>query len=109
MIVTTTGRNIHPEWIEAMVLADPRIARCAVIDGGPRPRAVLVPADDWLLTLPSSTVDAHVAALCASAPGYATPESTVVIAEAELRRCDLVTANGRLRRRAIDDYVKDSL
>ena len=32
--MTSYGRNVSPEWIEAMLLADPRFAACAVIGHG---------------------------------------------------------------------------
>ena len=51
LIVSSFGRNISPEWIEAMILDDPRIALCAVAGRGePHLTAVLVPSShgkDW--------------------------------------------------------------
>jgi long-chain acyl-CoA synthetase len=103
LIVTSTGRNIHPEWIESMLLADPRVGRCAVVAGGAHPRAVLVPAGP----LPSGNLDDFVATLCASAPDYARPRDCVAMPLADLARHGLITANGRLRRRAIQTFLEE--
>jgi long-subunit acyl-CoA synthetase (AMP-forming) len=108
VIVTGEGRNIHPESIEAMVMGDPRIAQCAVVDGGELPVAVVVPAKTGFKRSIRSTLDAHVAGLCAAAPDYAVPVRTVVVEERELKRRNLVTSNGRLRRRAIAQYLREA-
>ena len=107
MIVTTTGRNIQPEWIETMILADRRIARCAVVDGGSYPRAVLVAADPRLAEADAGTIDALVARLTAAAPEYARPQANRLVSEAMLHRQHWITANGRLQRRAIAAYYKE--
>ena len=45
LIVTSYGRNISPEWIEAMVLGDLRIAYCAGVGHGePHLTAVIIPS-----------------------------------------------------------------
>ncbi len=107
VIVTTTGRNIHPEWIEPMILSDPRISRCAVIDGGSHPRAVLVPAKGRFAGVSQSDIDALVDQLCAEAPDYARPRANLLMPETLLQQEGLITSNGRLRRPAIAAYLKE--
>ena len=104
VIVTSLGRNIHPEWIESLLLADRRILRCAVVDGGSHPRAVVVaaPGATW-----SEDIDSVVGGLCAEAPDYARPRHSVILSEVELVRHGLITSNGRLRRRAIRTYLRE--
>ena len=34
LIVTASGRNISPEWVEAMVMSDPRVAACVALGHG---------------------------------------------------------------------------
>lgn len=102
IIVTSTGRNIHPDWLESMLLADRRILRCAVVHGGSHPRAVIVPTG---MTPWAEDVNDVVARLCAEAPDYARPRNSVVMSEAELARHGLITSNGRLRRRAIHSHL----
>ncbi len=104
MIVTSLGRNVHPEWIEAMVLADPRIARCILTGGGPYPLAVLVPSPagrDWFARADAGMIDALIAETCSAAPDYARPARHIVSDEADLIRNGLLTPNGRPRRDVI--------
>ncbi len=104
VIVTSAGRNLHPEWIEAMLLEDPRLARCAVVAGGSHPRAVLVPARQDLLS--AAEVEPLVARLTAAAPDYARPRRNLLMSDADLLHRGLMTGGGRLRRRAIAAYLE---
>ena len=106
MIVTAKGRNIHPEWIESMLLADLRIGRCAVLNGGDHPRAVLVPSDPQLQGADDAAIQSLVLDLTAAAPDYARPRRNLVLPDTLLRQHDLITGNGRLRRRAITAYLE---
>jgi long-subunit acyl-CoA synthetase (AMP-forming) len=104
IIVTAAGRNLHPEWIEAMILKDPRVARCAVVDGGGHPRALLVPADG---AGDLGDPDLLVGTLTAEAPAYARPRSSLTMTGEMLARHGLITPTGRLRRRAIATHLED--
>lgn len=111
VIVTSEGRNIHPEWIESMLLADPRIGHCAAVSGGNRPLVVLVPparGGEWLAEASPQDVSALVAELCVSAPDYARPGEIRVMQAPALWSLNLMTTNGRLRRKAIASYVKEN-
>ena len=45
LIVTSLGRNVSPEWIETMLLADPRVGLCMVLGHGePQMSALIVPS-----------------------------------------------------------------
>ena len=109
VIVTSTGRNIHPEWIEGYLLSDPRISRCAVIGGGTHPHAVVVPAGDGLEQLSTPDLLALSSALCAEVPAYAHPKRVTVLSDSYLHQHGLITTNGRLRRRAIANHLAESL
>ena len=109
VVVTTTGRNIHPEWIESLLLSDPRIARCAIVGGGTHPHAVLVPANDWLAQATLEQRNALIAELCAEAPAYARPARTTVLSDSLVRQHNLITGNGRLRRRAIAAHLAETV
>lgn len=106
LLVTPAGRNVVPEWIEALVTADPGLARCVLVGGSAAgPTAILVPHDRRLAAYQALTpraLAAHVAALVASAPAYARPARCLVVPDAELRRQGLLTDNGRPRRAAIE-------
>lgn len=106
VVVTATGRNIHPEWIEPMLLADPAIRHCAVIAGQSGLKAVLVPADaaaprdadHWLPRL---------RALTAAAPAYAQPAEAAILSAAFALTHSLFTPDGRPRRRRIAHILSE--
>lgn len=111
VIITSEGRNIHPEWIESMLLADPRIGHCAAIPNGRRPLVVLVPparGGDWLADASPEDLSGLVADLCVSAPGYARPGEIRVMRSSDLLSLNLMTTNGRLRRKAVASYLKEA-
>ncbi|WP_336980754.1 AMP-binding protein [Altererythrobacter fulvus] len=95
LIVTSFGRNISPEWIEASLAARPEIAQAMVYgDGLPAPEALLVPAS------PVADLSAAVAAVNAQLPPYARIarwRETAHFTPGNGR----LTGNGRLRRKEI--------
>jgi heme oxygenase len=106
VVVTAQGRNVHPEWIEPMLLADPDVARCAVIAGQSGIKAVVVPSpaaprrtnEDWL---------ARLRPLAASAPAYAQPAEVAVLPAAFAHQHSLFTLDGRPRRRRIAQILSE--
>ncbi|HTN15904.1 MAG TPA: AMP-binding protein [Sphingomonadaceae bacterium] len=95
LIVTSFGRNISPEWIEASLVARPEIARALVYgDGLPAPEALLVPAS------PGADIAAAVEAVNATLPGYAKIAKWREAAHFTPANGQL-TGNGRLRRKEI--------
>jgi long-subunit acyl-CoA synthetase (AMP-forming) len=104
LIVTALGRNIAPEWVETTLLSDSALAFCVVADTGEaRPGVVIVPA-------PGVSRDAARAAARRAAgalPEYARPGRMVVTARAALARDGLLSPNGRPRRRAFADWLRD--
>lgn len=101
VIVTGFGRNVNPEWIEALVLADPRIARAVLMGHG----AAGVVLAIWLAAPAEATfdVDARIADLTASAPPYARPLATIVAGPGDVSPT-LFTASGRPRRAALASH-----
>ncbi len=95
LIVTSFGRNISPEWVEAALLAQPGIAQVMVHgDGKPSPEALLVPAS------PSADLAQAVAAANATLPAYARIANWREVPHFTPMNGQL-TGNGRLRRDAI--------
>jgi len=95
LIVTSHGRNIAPEWLEAELAASPDIAQVMVYgDGLPAPEALIVPAR------PDSDLGAAVAAVNVRLPAYARIARWQEAAHFTPGNGRL-TGNGRLRRRAI--------
>lgn len=105
LIVTANGRNIAPEWIETMLLADPRIARCVLIATGNGELGLLLEASmlgaTWLAKADARRLHDFVAGLLPDVPAYATPRRIVALAPDSLAVAGLLTGNGRPRRREI--------
>lgn len=104
LLVTAFGRNISPEWVEAMLMGDPRVGACAVLGHGQRHLSVLlVPSprgERWLLESPRAHVLLWLEQVCADAPAYAVPKDFVVCPVMQAERIGLLAANGRLLRDA---------
>ncbi len=104
LIVTASGRNISPEWVEAIVMSDPRVLTCAALGHGMNHVSVLlVPSphgERWLMEAPSAHVLLWLEQLCIDAPSYAVPKDFVVCPTDQAKRLGLLTANGRIVRDA---------
>jgi long-subunit acyl-CoA synthetase (AMP-forming) len=104
LIVTALGRNICPEWIEAMLMADPRIAACVVLGHGePHLRVLLIPSpagERWPTEAPRAHVLLWLEQICRDAPAYAVPKDFAVCAASEAKQTGLLTPNGRIVRAA---------
>ena len=104
LLITSSGRNISPEWIEAMIAGDARIGACAVLSHGqPHLSALLIPApqgERWLMETPRAHVLLWLERVCRAAPAHAIPKDFVVCPAAEARRIGLLTANWRVQRKA---------
>ena len=112
LIVTSLGRNVSPEWIETMLLADRRIGLCMVFGHGePRLRALIVPSAAGAAWFAKTVRDERLALIsqcCDGAPSYAVPQEVVVMPLHEIARLGLVTANGQFRRKEAAAFFKDS-
>jgi long-subunit acyl-CoA synthetase (AMP-forming) len=113
ILITSLGRNINPEWIEALLRADPRVAGAIVTHlAGPHLTALLVPSalgEDWFEHAGTERIAALISACCAEAPSYAIPRHFAVMSAGELKAQGLLTANGRIRRREALDHYYDLL
>jgi long-subunit acyl-CoA synthetase (AMP-forming) len=110
LLVTPLGRNISPEWIESLLVGDPRVAHCIVTYGdGPHLEAILVPTDQgesWFERASAAQIGALIAASCRDAPAYAIPRRYSVVRAGELASLGFLTGSGRVRRRAmLDGYA----
>lgn len=95
LIVTSFGRNISPEWIEAQLTEQPAILQAMVHgDGLPMPQALLVPAH------PDADLAAAVEAANARLPAYARVTEWREVSPFTADN-GMLTGNGRLRRKAI--------
>lgn len=88
VIVLANGRNVSPEWIEAMMLADPKIASCVLQGHGESHiRASVVPSSSgaqWFAEALEKDITQLIADLCREAPDYARPGSFEIVNETTL-------------------------
>ncbi|MCC6469792.1 MAG: AMP-binding protein [Alphaproteobacteria bacterium] len=104
VIRTALGRNIHPEWIEGLLGADPRVQRCVVVGEGcawPIALVELSAAGRAWRDQPGGSTAALVAELAIDAPDYGRPRHVVDLPAGVLGDPALLTSNGRPRRGAI--------
>ena len=108
LLVTSYGRNVSPEWIETMLLADPRIAFCAVAGHGePHLTALLVPSPQgaaWFAKATSKDILGLLSDHCSDAPDYAVPRGYVIVSFQEALDNQLLS-NGRPVRKNIANFV----
>jgi long-chain acyl-CoA synthetase len=99
LFITSMGRNVAPEWVEREITCEDSIAH-AFVAGEARPYAValLQPSSPQL---DATHLDAAVAAANARLPDYARVRRWACFPEAPSHASGLLTANGRLRRAAI--------
>jgi long-subunit acyl-CoA synthetase (AMP-forming) len=110
VIVASSGRNISPEWIETMFLADPRIAQCALVEDGDGALAVVfIPSlagAEWFARASQDDVAELTRRACAEAPDYAKPARHIVAPLGEALAAQLLTANGRVRRKEAAAFAR---
>ncbi|MDR2856984.1 MAG: AMP-binding protein [Novosphingobium sp.] len=95
LIVTSFGRNVSPEWVEACLVEQPDIFQALVYgDGLPAPAALIVPSHA------GADIEAAVAAANARLPAYARIGEWREVAHFTPMNGQL-TGNGRLRRSVI--------
>jgi long-subunit acyl-CoA synthetase (AMP-forming) len=102
LLVTASGRNVSPEWVEAMLMGDPRVGACAVLGHGrPRLNVLLIPSpsgERWLTESPRAHVLLWLEQVCVELPAYAVPKDFVVCGATEAKRIGLLTSNGHIVR-----------
>jgi long-subunit acyl-CoA synthetase (AMP-forming) len=104
LLVTSSGRNISPEWIEAMLTSDPRVAATVVLGHGmDQLSALLIPSavgEAWLTESPRAHILLWLEQVCREAPPYAVPRNFVVCPSLQAKQMGLLTSNGRILRSA---------
>jgi long-subunit acyl-CoA synthetase (AMP-forming) len=100
LLITSYGRNISPEWVEAALLAQPAILQAIVVgDGRPAPAAIIVAAPGTHET----DVDAAILAANQTLPDYARVAHRLLAAPFTPEN-GLATGNGRPMRSAIIEH-----
>ena len=103
LLVTANGRNISPEWIEAVVMSDPRVAACVLLGHGMSHLSLLLVPSPHVRRVADGLASAHILLwleqICIDAPSYAVPKDFVVCPAAQAKRIGLLTSNGPRRAR----------
>jgi long-subunit acyl-CoA synthetase (AMP-forming) len=98
VLITSYGRNISPEWVEAALTAAPSIAQAALFgDARPFNVAVIVPRP----TAGVTAIEQDVALVNRQLPDYARVRRFVLATAPFSPRNQTLTANGRIRRDAV--------
>jgi long-chain acyl-CoA synthetase len=98
VIISSYGRNISPEWVEAELSLCSSVAQSMVIgDAQPFLAAIVVPRGD----AGADAIARDIASIGAGLPDYARPRRFIVSAEPFTSANGSLTENGRLRRAAI--------
>ena len=110
MLVTSMGRNVSPEWIEALLLADFKVAQCALTCDAEGELAMLViPSafgSEWFARASQAVLDSWVLDACAAAPSYARPNATFVVAAGDAVANGLLTGSGGINRKRVAAFAK---
>ncbi len=109
LIVTSWGRNVSPEWVEALLLGDWRIALCVVAGrDAPYLTVLIVPScfgADWFAAASPDAVRALTARCCAAAPDHATPKEHLVLSAGAAQAAGLLLPGGRWQRAAVERFL----
>jgi long-chain acyl-CoA synthetase len=107
ILISSYGRNISPEWVEAELHLCPAVLQ-AMIVGDARPYCaaivVLRPIDNA-----QEMLAAHIEAMNSNLPDYAQVKKVIIGDSPFTADNQLMTDNGRLRRQAIVDAYQDKL
>lgn len=106
VLITSFGRNVSPEWVEASLTAADSIEQAALFgDGRPWNVAIIVPSGQ---TEPGA-VELAVARANRGLPEYAQVRRWILASEPFVPSTGTATANGRLRRAAIERRYRDEI
>ena len=114
LIVTPYGRNLSPEWIETILLGDPRLRACMLAQATRfgELAVLLIPSpagEAWFKAAPQKEILKNLAHALHAAPDYARPKRALVLGFAQAAALNLLTPNGRIRRKAAMKYLQDTL
>ncbi len=99
MFITSMGRNVSPEWVEANLLRDPAIGQAIVIgEAYPYPAALIWPSS---VSVTNQHIERAIAAANSQLPAYARVVRWAPLPRALSHEEGLLTANARPRRDAI--------
>jgi long-subunit acyl-CoA synthetase (AMP-forming) len=109
VLITGAGRNVSPEWVEAILTQDFHIARAILgLTAAGQLTVALVPTglgEQFLDPAARSQADSLLATLVETLPTYARPRESLWISAEEARKADIFTTSGRPRRKAFQTFL----
>jgi long-subunit acyl-CoA synthetase (AMP-forming) len=106
VLITSFGRNLSPEWVEATLTATGSIAQAVLVgDGKPWNVAVIVAAPGVAV----EAIERDIAAANATLPDYARIRRWIRATAPFSAANELATSNGRPRRAAIQHQYRDEI
>lgn len=106
LLISSFGRNISPEWIEAELSLSPALAQVMLVgDGQPFCSAIIVPVANASAEL----IISDLARINQTLPDYAQVKKMIIAAEPFTAANHLLTDNGRLRRLAIGKAYAEAI
>ncbi len=114
LIITPYGRNLSPEWIETILLGDPRLRACILAQPGEAGELgiLLIPSptgEAWFKAASQEEILKYLAQALHTAPDYGRPKRALVLGFADAAGANLFTPNGRIRRKAAIKVLQDHL
>ena len=107
LIISSFGRNVSPEWVEAKLSANPAIGQVIVVGDGQPYNVAIVTATTRSIT--SHQMDDVVRLVNQSLPDYAQIKYAILSGQSFTPVNGLLTANGRLKREVIIDTYHEEL
>ncbi|WP_207063365.1 AMP-binding protein [Motiliproteus sp. SC1-56] len=106
LIITSFGRNLSPEWVEAELCASPLISQCCLFgDGRPYNLALITPAPGAEV----KAIDAWIDRCNARLPDYARVRHWLFSEMPFSAANGQLTGNGRLRRNSIERHYRQTI
>ncbi|MCW8830071.1 MAG: AMP-binding protein, partial [Gammaproteobacteria bacterium] len=107
LLISSYGRNINPEWVESEILAHPLIQQCIVVGDAKPHCSALIYADSKHIS--DREIQSWLDQVRPSLPDYAQVQSWLHLASPLTSTNNLLTANGRPRREAINSYYSSEI
>lgn len=107
VLISSFGRNINPEWVESELLARPALAECLVL-GDQRPYCIAL-VRPLSPSANDDSIQQHIDAVNHTLPDYARVQRWHRLDQPLAATANLVTDNGRPRRRAIESHFEPLL
>jgi long-subunit acyl-CoA synthetase (AMP-forming) len=109
VLITGAGRNVSPEWVEAVLTQDFHIARAILgLTATGQLSVALVPTglgEHFLNPAARAQADAFLATLVENLPTYARPNESRWLSAEDARKAEIFTTSGRPRRKAFQSFL----